>query len=64
MTIDAAQGHKPDETQPELSSEDLDAQAAVELPDREAMTLIQPDPIMVVPPLDDPSLGPLPSSNL
>jgi hypothetical protein len=47
-----------------LSAEDLDTQTAVELPDREAMTLIQPDPIFPGTPIspdpigiDPPSLG-------
>ena len=48
---------RPGETKPhspnargELSPEELDAQAAAELPDREAMTIVSTDPV-------DPGMG-------
>jgi hypothetical protein len=42
---------QPDAMQSAVTAEDLDAQSAVELPDREAMSLIQPDPIFSGSPL-------------
>lgn len=60
MSSDEREQHETDAVQSELSADELDAQAAVELPDREAMTLIQPEPIFLVEPVSQQPIEQLP----